>query len=176
VLQVNVVKKQITLIHIPSIQIPSCVATNLTSAGFTSAVIVDGDKADDEVNPTATAPPPSRWSSSAPAWHIVLATLFWLVSWFSYLNLSVDFLKFFSVVAVALALPNIALKGVKSLLRKTLDINFLMSLAVIGALGIQDYHEAATVVVVFSWSDWLEHRASGRARRALEVDFFFVSA
>ena len=44
-----------------------------------------------------------------------------------------------------------------------------MSLAVIGAVGLQDFHEAAAVVVVFSLSDWLESKVSAKARNALQA-------
>lgn len=39
-------------------------------------------------------------------------------------------------------------KALRSLRRFVLDINMLMSIAVIGALGLQDFHEAATVTVI----------------------------
>jgi len=184
---VNVVKKQIVVVHAASDElVAKACADTLSSAGFASGVLFNGAAGNKDAASPESATPSSqqqrveaaaplrrtrapRWVAASPAWYIVLATALWLVSWFSYVAAPAGYLAFFSVAAVAFALPRIAYKGAMSLTRRTMDINVLMSLAVAGALAIQDYHEAATVVVVFSWSDWLENRASGRARRALEA-------
>jgi len=44
-----------------------------------------------------------------------------------------------------------------------------MSLAVIGAIAIGDYEEGAAVVVLFALSDWLETKATAKARNAIEA-------
>lgn len=55
-----------------------------------------------------------------------------------------------------------------SLKRKTLDMNVLMTVAVIGAVGIKEYSEAAAVVFLFSLSELLESLSIQRARKAIQ--------
>ncbi|MFZ5480817.1 MAG: heavy metal translocating P-type ATPase [Myxococcota bacterium] len=69
--------------------------------------------------------------------------------------------------AVALGLPPVARKGLGALRRKVLDINFLMTVAVLGALVIGEWSEGATVVFLFAVAEWLEDRAMDRARSAI---------
>jgi Cd2+/Zn2+-exporting ATPase len=45
-----------------------------------------------------------------------------------------------------------------------LDIHMLMVIAVAGAIALGEFTEAATVVVLFSLSDFLEGRCSGQVR------------
>lgn len=48
-----------------------------------------------------------------------------------------------------------------------LDMNVLMSLAVVGALALGDYAEAAAIIVLFSLGQFLESRALERTRRSV---------
>ncbi len=48
-----------------------------------------------------------------------------------------------------------------------LDINFLMFLAVAGAVAVQDYVEGAAVLVLFGSAQWLEQRSTAAARAAI---------
>lgn len=80
-----------------------------------------------------------------------------------------DNLKYVAVVSVAFGLPPIALKAAASLRSFRFDINCLMTAAVIGALALQDFTEAATVTFLFALSEWLEVRATSRARNALST-------
>lgn len=61
----------------------------------------------------------------------------------------------------------VARKGLRQAMQRTLDMNVLMTVAVLGALAIGEWAEAATTVVLFSFAQWLEARSLARARRAI---------
>ena len=52
---------------------------------------------------------------------------------------------------------------------RTLDINVLMVIAVIGALALGDWPEAASVVFLFAVAQWLEARTMEGARQAIRA-------
>jgi Cd2+/Zn2+-exporting ATPase len=54
-------------------------------------------------------------------------------------------------------------KGVRALLRLRLDMNFLMTVAIIGALLIGEPIEAAAIAALFSFAELLEAAAVARA-------------
>ncbi|KAG6538109.1 hypothetical protein ZIOFF_003220 [Zingiber officinale] len=69
-------------------------------------------------------------------------------------------LRWFAVAAVSIDILPIALRGIASLRRLTLDINILMLIVVAGAIALKDYSEAAFIVFLFTVAEWLETRAS----------------
>lgn len=60
-------------------------------------------------------------------------------------------------------------KAWRALLSFTLDMNVLMSIAVIGAFAIKEYSEGATVVFLFSLAELLESFSVSRARQAIKA-------
>lgn len=60
-------------------------------------------------------------------------------------------------------------KAISALRRLRADMNLLMSIAVIGALFIGEWFEAAAVAFLFSFSLLLESWSVGRARRAIQA-------
>jgi Cd2+/Zn2+-exporting ATPase len=62
----------------------------------------------------------------------------------------------------------VALKGIRAVWNFTLDMNFLMSIAVIGALAIGHPAEGAAVIFLFSVSLLLESMSIDRGRRSLD--------
>ena len=71
------------------------------------------------------------------------------------------------VAAIALGGWNIARKGFHALRTFSLDMNFLMTVAVMGAAAIGEWLEGATVIFLFSVAELLESAATGKARRAI---------
>lgn len=60
-------------------------------------------------------------------------------------------------------------RGIAALRSRTLDINALMAIAVAGAAVIGEWSEAATVVFLFSFAQYLESRSMDRARHAIRA-------
>lgn len=58
--------------------------------------------------------------------------------------------------------------AVRSLRKGRLGINALIVVAAVGAAALGELFEAASLVVLFGASEWLEHRARGRARHMAE--------
>ena len=74
---------------------------------------------------------------------------------------------YLAAVAAGVAAP--ARRAVAAVRTRSLDINVLMVLAVIGALAIGEWAEAASVVFLFAVSQWLEARTLQRARHAIRA-------
>jgi Cd2+/Zn2+-exporting ATPase len=71
------------------------------------------------------------------------------------------------LIIAAVGLP-IMKSGVQQFIfSRKVTINLLMSIAVIGALAINEWHEAATVIVLFAIAETLEGYSADRARGAL---------
>lgn len=71
------------------------------------------------------------------------------------------------LAAAALAARDPLRHARRSLRARALDINVLMVIAVVGAVGLGEFFEAAMVVWLFGISEWLESRTVARARRAI---------
>jgi Cd2+/Zn2+-exporting ATPase len=71
------------------------------------------------------------------------------------------------LAAIALAIGQPIRRAWNAVRARSLDINTLMVLAVIGAAILAEWAEAAAVVWLFGASQWLESRSVGRARRAI---------
>ena len=149
-----------------------------------ASIIVDAEVASDQ-----------RVCSQIPEWYVTIAILCWLVSLFHYIDdppyleyfkyvgigmypiihrliLAHTFVMFaeylYCIVSVVLCLPPILLRSFARLRDCVMDINALMAIAVVGAIGLGDYSEAAAVVSLFSVSNWLESRATHKVRIAME--------
>lgn len=59
------------------------------------------------------------------------------------------------------------MKALRTMRRCQFDANCLMLFATLGAVALQEFVEAAAVTFLFSLSEWLEARATSRARQAL---------
>ncbi len=73
------------------------------------------------------------------------------------------------VSAAVLAGADIAVRGVRALMRRQLGIELLVTIATAGALAIGEYWEAAAVTFLFVLGAWLEARTLERTRRELRT-------
>ena len=80
---------------------------------------------------------------------------------------TLEYFKYSACISILFGIPPIIVKAFGSLTRYVLDINSLMTLAVIGACIIGEYVEGAAVCFLFSLSEWLETRATEKARNAI---------
>lgn len=69
--------------------------------------------------------------------------------------------------SIALSIPQPARRAWGALRKRVLDINVLMVIAVVGAMILGEWLEAAAVVWLFGISQWLEGWSLSRARRAI---------
>ena len=74
-----------------------------------------------------------------------------------------------AVIAILLAGPPVLKKGWIALKTFSLNINFLMSIATVGALAIGAYPEAAMVIFLFGVAEMIEAYALDRARKAIQT-------
>lgn len=73
-----------------------------------------------------------------------------------------------AVIAIWLAGLDVYKKGLAALLRRKLNINALMSVAVTGAFVIGEWPEAAMVMALYAIAELIEARAVDRARNAIK--------
>ena len=59
-------------------------------------------------------------------------------------------------------------KSLRAISKRSLDMNVLMTIAVIGAIGINQWAEGAAVMFLFSLSEFLESMSVARARHAVQ--------
>jgi Zn2+/Cd2+-exporting ATPase len=71
--------------------------------------------------------------------------------------------------AIAAGGVHTARRGWSALRARSLDINALMLVAVVGALAIGQWSEAASVIFLFALAQWLEARSMDRARHAIRA-------
>lgn len=74
-----------------------------------------------------------------------------------------------AALAVLFAGPPVLKKGWIALKTLTLNINFLMTIATLGALAIGEYPEAAMVIFLFGVAEMIEAYALDRARKAIQT-------
>ncbi|GKY93554.1 hypothetical protein MPSEU_000322800 [Mayamaea pseudoterrestris] len=102
--------------------------------------------------------------------HVLLSGIFWVVSMVSMLLPSWwHWLQYFGLLSVAFGLPPIAAKAWRTVRRRQFDANCMMVTAALGALALGEFDEAASVSFLFCVSEYLESRATERARKALET-------
>lgn len=104
-----------------------------------------------------------------PPWTVVFSGILLIVSLMSVFHEDVRDAKYVAIAATVVGIPYIAFRAVAALRRFILDINVLMIIAVSGAIALQEYHEAAAIVFLFGFAEWLEDRCMERARTAVRM-------
>jgi Cd2+/Zn2+-exporting ATPase len=187
----HVSSRTVKVEHNPQLlELEGLVAT-LRPYGLDVSVVTDGAAeqlilplVDEEEEDRQAALRQATHQSSQLSWAVVLAGVFWALSMFSYIGSARDenqgfsdvdettkgtfyYFEYFGLLAVLLGLPPVAQKAWRTLQRKEFDSNCMMVTAAVGALLLGEWDEAASVAFLFALSEYLERRATERARRAL---------
>src|SRR5450830_1527449 len=164
-MQFNLIQRELTVQHrLPSVD---AIVTTLAALDMLPKVksdTLDADAGNDDDHSTSYAIPARKWLMVGVAAIAALAAE--VVAW----NSGDDG----SLTVIALALFAIAAGGVDTLKKGwialrhlSLNMNFLMSLAVIGAALIGQWPEAADVIVLFTLAEMIESLSLDRARNAI---------
>ena len=73
------------------------------------------------------------------------------------------------ICAILFAGYDVALKGVKSILKKRLDESALMAIAMVAAAVLGEFFEGAMVAVLYRIGEWLEDKAVDNSRESIEA-------
>jgi len=106
-------------------------------------------------------------SSVSP--YVVMSGICWVISMLSFIGGNWEYLKYVGLLSVVFGLPPIFMKAYRTLRRCQFDANCMMLFAALGAVGLQEFTEAAAVTFLFAISEALETRATARARNALSA-------
>ena len=157
-LEVNLLERELTVRHELD---DALIAAAIGEPGMTATAVEGEDGASEPPEAMAT-----RWEKAALAASGVSALAAEVVAWTSGVE---D-----SVLVISLALASIALggretvvKGLRAVRQLTLNMNFLMMLAVAGAMIIGQWPEAAMVTFLFAVAELIERYSLVRARNAI---------
>lgn len=104
-------------------------------------------------------------------------TLFFICTIFAVISLITDFLKILpsldssllALIAVAAGGSPILVGGVKAFLHKKLNVDFLASIAIIGAVIVNQFIAASLVALMLTGGELLEDYTAGRTSRAIQM-------
>ena len=100
---------------------------------------------------------------------VILSGLFWILSLPHHWSHSPiwAYLNYAGILSVLFGMPPVVTKAWMTVRRLQFDANCMMVAAAFGALALGEFDEAASISFIFAISEWLESRATGKARRAL---------
>lgn len=151
---VNVPNRLTIVEHNPSLTSPATLVNELNNAALGASI---------KQNESVVAPP----KYTLPRWDTWLVGLLFFISMVAHVDDSMRAWEYVAIGAIAIGIPPILKRALASLSHYVLDINTLMSLAVVGAMAIGDFSEGAAVVFLFRLSEWMENLASQHARHSL---------
>lgn len=97
---------------------------------------------------------------------IIIAVIFFLLGIFSNVENFAKFIIF--LLAYLIAGYDVVFTAIKNILKgEIFDENFLMSIATIGAFGIQEYPEAVMVMILYQLGEHLQERAVEKSRKSI---------
>ncbi len=152
----NLMQRVLTVTHAPDAL--QSVLDAVRALGFTPRVAVPSQ------NEPVLEPAPHNFRRLMLAGGAALASE--IAQWLGLASAISAGLALLAVLACGLSIYK---KGGRALRAFQLNIHALMSIAVTGAFALGQWPEAAMVMVLFTIAEWLEARALGRARRAIDT-------
>ena len=154
------------------------ICTTCRKVGLDAQIVTDGGiernflplRPDDTPQEAEAHKAIEDWQTKNLQFHVVLSGIFWVISLLSVIENGDGFwgyLEYAGLLSVFFGLPPVLLKALRTLRRCEFDANCMMVVAAIGALALGELDEAASVAFLFSVSEFLEARATEKARRAL---------
>ncbi|GAX29128.1 hypothetical protein FisN_7Hh274 [Fistulifera solaris] len=174
----HVVSHTIKVEHNPDKVEARQISDLLRRYGLESVVITDGgiekhflplrsgNSPEQEEEEEAAKRAMEEWQADTMQLNVVLSGIFWVVALLSAVE-GWRKLEYAGLLSVFFGLPPVALKALRTLQRFEFDANCMMVVAAIGALLLGELDEAASVSFLFCISEFLEARATQRARKAL---------
>jgi Cd2+/Zn2+-exporting ATPase len=162
-LEFDLINRKLTVEH--QLDDPRSIEQAIQSVGMTPQVVhedAEGDHEDHEHNHSSSVL--DRWLLGASG---VLAVAAEIVGWVSGAEHSWPVITL-ALLSIALGGRETIRKGIASVRTFTLNINFLMSLAIIGAMVIGSWPEAAMVTFLFGLAEMIEAASLDRARNAIK--------
>eukprot|EP00547_Thalassionema_nitzschioides_P001762 CAMPEP_0194215920 /NCGR_PEP_ID=MMETSP0156-20130528/18048_1 /TAXON_ID=33649 /ORGANISM="Thalassionema nitzschioides, Strain L26-B" /LENGTH=1072 /DNA_ID=CAMNT_0038944565 /DNA_START=46 /DNA_END=3261 /DNA_ORIENTATION=+ len=168
----HVPSKTIKLEHNPSLLKVESVATLLNRFDMEASVAIDGAQENLALPLLEDYDIPiyggmEMDNKSSLHLNVILSGLFWFISILSFVGGAWEYLKYAGLLSVLFGLPPVVLKAYRTIRRCQFDANCMMVTAAVGAIALQEYDEAASVAFLFAVSEYLESKASARARKAL---------
>jgi Cd2+/Zn2+-exporting ATPase len=161
-LEFNLMSRMLTVHH--QLDDPHEISQALISIGMQAEELEDGTTAGGNVVGESS---PSGRQKVALAVSGVAAVAAEVLAWTTHTDSSPVVAGLAMVSILAGGIPTLK-KGWIALRNLTLNINFLMSLAVIGAMAIGQWPEAAMVVFLFAVAELIESLSLNRARNAVQ--------
>jgi Zn2+/Cd2+-exporting ATPase len=158
--EADVVGGKVTVLFDPHLVVHSDLAGAVRKAGY--AVLPDAPSV-----PGASAAPPV-WRRQERLIFVAVAGVFWAGSLLAHHLWDLPTLA--AVMAIGAIVAGgryIVPRGLLAARNRALDMNFLMTIAAVGALIIGEYGEAASAMFLFAVAQLLESRSMDRARNAI---------
>jgi Cd2+/Zn2+-exporting ATPase len=168
---VNFTNSSMTVRHDPLRTTRSAIIAAVEKAGYRAILV--GEKTPAQSFPTSTLKNKRLLSTILSGFFIILAVAAQFLKDLLPLHLlsigahHFELAHFFYLSAILTGGYYVARSGYHSLISRTFDMNFLMSVAVLGALGIGEFAEGAIVVFLFSLGNSLQSYTMDKARNAI---------
>lgn len=164
-MQFNLIQRELTVQHrLPSVEPIIKTLTALDMLPKVKSDTLDAEAGGDDDHSASYAIPARKWAMVGVAGVAALAAE--VVAWTSGDDGSLTVIAL-ALFAIAVGGLDTLKKGWIALRHLSLNMNFLMSLAVIGAAIIGQWPEAAVVIVLFTLAEMIESLSLDRARNAI---------